>query len=123
MLVKVIENVRVAYTGLVGNKLRAVLTMLGVTIGIGAVIILVSVGQAVESFVVEQFSSVGANLIVVFGEISSTSGVSKGGAGDVAIENLFIPLTESDVNALRDRARAGYSGGRAGCCGDIDRHL
>jgi putative ABC transport system permease protein len=92
VIAKIFDNVRIAYVGLVSNKLRTALTMLGITIGIASVIILVSIGQAVETFVKDQFSSVGSNLIVVFGNIP--------GANDSG-----QPLTASDVAALSDSFR------------------
>ncbi len=100
MITQLLDNFRVAYIGLISNKLRAALTMLGVTIGVAAVIILVSVGQAVETFVVDQFSSVGSNLLVVFGDVSSTGSRNPNNPG-----SAFIPLTESDVAALSDNFR------------------
>ncbi|MBZ0284918.1 MAG: ABC transporter permease [Anaerolineae bacterium] len=60
------ENVRVALIGLRSNKLRSVLTMLGITIGVASVIILVSLGQAVDNFVRQQFLGIGTNLLIVF---------------------------------------------------------
>jgi putative ABC transport system permease protein len=88
VIAKVLDNVRIAYVGLVSNKLRTALTMLGITIGIAAVIILVSIGQAVETFVKDQFSSVGSNLLVVFSNPSAQN-----------------PLTSKDVVALSDSFR------------------
>jgi putative ABC transport system permease protein len=61
------ENIRVAINGLRSNILRTLLTMLGITIGVASVIVLVSVGQAVEGFVRGQFLGLGANLVIVFG--------------------------------------------------------
>ncbi len=66
MLTGVLENVRVALIGLRSNKLRSALTMLGITIGVSAVIVLVSIGQAVEFFVRDQFLGLGTNLMLVF---------------------------------------------------------
>lgn len=60
------ENVRVALIGLRSNKLRSALTMLGITIGVASVIVLVSLGQAVDSFVRQQFLGIGTNLLIVF---------------------------------------------------------
>lgn len=60
------ENVRMALIGLGSNKLRSVLTMLGITIGVASVIVLVSLGQAVDGFVRQQFLGVGTNLVIVF---------------------------------------------------------
>ena len=60
------ENVRMALIGLGSNKLRSALTMLGITIGVASVIVLVSLGQAVDGFVRQQFLGVGTNLVIVF---------------------------------------------------------
>ncbi len=83
-----IENIRVALNGLGSNRLRTVLTMLGVTIGTAAVIILISLGQAVQGYIVGQFSGLGTNLIFV--------------AGTLDRFNRPKPLTEKDLIALSD---------------------
>jgi putative ABC transport system permease protein len=61
-----LENIRMAFVGLRANKLRSLLTMLGITIGVSAVIVLVSLGQAVDNFVRDQFLGLGTNLVIVF---------------------------------------------------------
>ena len=50
------ENVRIAFRGLAANKLRAALTMLGILIGVAAVITLLSIGDGVTRYVADQFS-------------------------------------------------------------------
>jgi putative ABC transport system permease protein len=60
------ESVRIALRSLLANKLRAILTMLGIIIGVAAVITLMSAGKGVEQFVEESFQSVGSNLLFVF---------------------------------------------------------
>ena len=60
------ENLRLALRALSANKLRALLTMLGIIIGVAAVITLLSVGQGVESFIVAEFEGLGNNLLFVF---------------------------------------------------------
>jgi putative ABC transport system permease protein len=82
------ENIRVALNGLRSNKLRAALTMLGITIGVFAVIVLVSVGQAVETFVRDQFQGIGANLLFVIGQADTQGRIS--------------PLIQDDYLALND---------------------
>jgi putative ABC transport system permease protein len=62
------ENVRIAIIGLGSNKLRSILTMLGITIGVASVIVLVSLGQAVDGFVRQQFQGIGTNLLIVFAQ-------------------------------------------------------
>jgi putative ABC transport system permease protein len=60
------ETIRVALGGLLSNKLRSALTIIGITIGVAAVIVLVSLGQGLQGYVTNQFSSVGSNLLIVF---------------------------------------------------------
>lgn len=86
-----IENIRMAILGLRSNKMRSALTMLGITIGVAAVIILVSLGQALQGFVLGQFAGIGTNLVYVFGQ---TDGFDRP-----------QPLTESDLLALSDPYR------------------
>ena len=92
------ENIRLAIYSLVANKLRALLTMLGIIIGVAAVITLLSVGKSVESFVVAEFEGLGNNLLFVFpGQFEPGQGpVQPRGGG----------LTNEDVAALSDPLRA-----------------
>jgi len=82
---------RLAIISLFSNRLRAFLTTIGITIGVSAVIILLSVGRAFENFIVGQFSGVGTNLVAVFG--------AQNERGD------FEPLTQGDLDALSDSLR------------------
>ncbi len=59
---KLWESIRLAMKALAANKLRATLTMLGIIIGVGAVITLMSVGEGVQTYITEQFQSIGSNL-------------------------------------------------------------
>src|SRR5512141_907605 len=59
------ESVRVALSGLMANRLRSVLTMLGIMIGVAAVLALTSFGQGFQRYVTNQFQSMGANLLMV----------------------------------------------------------
>jgi putative ABC transport system permease protein len=61
-----IETIRIALTGLATNRLRAVLTTLGIIIGVGAVIGLVSLGRGVQDYISGQFEALGSNLLFVF---------------------------------------------------------
>ena len=65
---KFLENIRIALRGLAANKLRAGLTMLGILIGVAAVITLLSIGNGVTRFVAEQFSGLGTNLVFILPE-------------------------------------------------------
>jgi putative ABC transport system permease protein len=59
------ELVRLSLQTLAANKLRAALTMLGISIGVGAVIALLAIGTGVQNYITQQFSSAGTNLIAV----------------------------------------------------------
>ncbi len=83
-----VENIRVALGGLASNKLRAALTMLGITIGVAAVILLVSAGQAVSGFVTNEFTSIGSNLLFAFAAADE--------------EGTLDPFTMREVEALSD---------------------
>lgn len=58
-----VENFRIALVSLFSNKLRSALTMLGIIIGVAAVVILVSLGQGVQDYITDQFESLGAQII------------------------------------------------------------
>jgi putative ABC transport system permease protein len=60
------ESFRIAITGLLTNRLRALLTTLGIIIGVGAVIGLSSLGRGVENFVASEFQALGSNVLFVF---------------------------------------------------------
>ncbi len=61
------ESFRTALRALVANKLRSILTMLGIVIGVGAVVALMAVGRGATAAITEQVQGIGANLITVFG--------------------------------------------------------
>ena len=61
----VIQNIRIAFNGLEANKLRAALTMLGIMIGVAAVITLLAIGDGVNRFVADQFIGLGTNLVFI----------------------------------------------------------
>ncbi len=90
------ESIRMALRSLGSNKMRAGLTMLGIIIGTGAVIALLSVGEGAQRAITTQIQSIGSNLIFVFpGQISNTqSRVTR-----------YTPLTRQDAQALDDPAR------------------
>ena len=60
-----IENVRLSLLEFAANKLRAFLTVLGITIGIAAVVLLLSLGQSVQAYVAQQFEGLGTNTLRV----------------------------------------------------------
>src|SRR5215813_8164583 len=62
----ILESLRVAFSALLSNRLRSALTMLGIVIGVAAVLALTSFGQGFQSFVTSQFQRLGSNLLTIF---------------------------------------------------------
>ena len=88
---------KVALKSIARNKLRSLLTMLGIIIGVGAVISLVALGQGSQQDIEEQVASLGTNLMIILPGSSHLGGV-QGGAG--SLDTLSL----NDVTALRRSA-------------------
>ncbi len=71
----VLEYIKLAFTALRTNKVRSILTMLGIIIGVASVILLVSIGTGLQELVTQQFASLGSNMIYVMpGKVDLKSG-------------------------------------------------
>jgi len=86
--------VRIAGDSIRKNKMRTLLTMLGIVIGVGAVIIMVAVGQGAQKSIANQINALGTNLLVVTPGSSNAGGVSQG-AG------TFNRITVQDAEKLK----------------------
>lgn len=97
MILKLLENIRLALKAVWAKKIRSVLTMLGVIIGVFAIVMLVAIGEGVKQEVTGQIEGLGSNLLfIVPGKIDAESGPSSGAS--------FIgasSLTEEDIAVLR----------------------
>ncbi|MEA3336225.1 MAG: ABC transporter permease [Chloroflexota bacterium] len=93
-----IESLRIAMRGLSANKLRAVLTMLGIIIGVGAVIALLSVGQGVEKLITDQLQSAGSNLLFII-PVNLNDDSVQGGPG---VQSFQPSITVADWQAIDD---------------------
>jgi len=91
--VNVWESVRIAVRALRVNKLRSALTMLGIIIGVGAVIAMVGVGAGAQESVAERIESLGSNLIVATSGSLTSSGARLG-------QGTQYTLTEDDSAAV-----------------------
>ena len=97
----IMETVRLAFRALTANKMRAALTMLGIIIGVGAVISLMSAGEGVSVYIEEQFQGIGSNLLFV---VPGTQ--EEQSSGPPGLQATDSALTNGDVAALRDSLRA-----------------
>ena len=80
---------KIAFRALRRNKLRSALTALGIIIGVGAVIAMVSIGNGAKAQVEAQIASLGENVILIFSGSTTASGIRTGwgGAGTLKIED------------------------------------
>jgi putative ABC transport system permease protein len=93
----ILENVRIAVKTLVNNKLRSSLTMLGILIGNGSIILMVGIVQGAQNYTLKQIESYGVNLLSIF-----PGGVD---AGSWSAEESWR-LVLSDADAIRNYAPA-----------------
>ena len=89
----VLQSARIALRALRVNTLRSALTMLGIIIGVGAVIAMVSVGAGAQARVAEQIQSLGSNLIIVLSGSVTSSGIRLG-------QGTQLTITEDDAAAI-----------------------
>lgn len=100
-----IETIRTAFTAVMARKMRSVLTMLGILIGIASVMLTVGLGQGAQKQITDQINKLGSNLIIVNSGANSSLTVSNA-AGSSSSNNrtrFTTPLTLSDAAALADK--------------------
>ncbi len=95
----IIRTIRVSLRALSRNKMRSFLTALGIIIGVGAVIAMVSIGQGAKRAVEERFDSMGTNLLFVHAGSRSFRGRHGGGG-------TYQNLTPGDAKAIKEKADA-----------------
>jgi putative ABC transport system permease protein len=88
---------RMAIASILKNKMRTMLTMLGIVIGVGAVIVMVAIGNGAQSQIKSQIKNLGTNLIVVTAGSTQQGGASQGAQS-------FNRLKVEDVDAIRAQA-------------------
>ncbi|HOX15878.1 MAG TPA: ABC transporter permease [Smithellaceae bacterium] len=92
-------TVKISLRSLRVNKMRSALTMLGIIIGVAAVITMLAVGRGASNKISEQISAVGSNLIIVLPGSTTTGGIRLGSG---AIQNL----TRADADAIKSECSA-----------------
>jgi putative ABC transport system permease protein len=89
--------IKVAFKSIVKNKMRTLLTMLGIIIGVAAVIVMVAIGKGAEKRIQDQIASMGTNLITIFPGSMQTRGVRMG-------PDSGVRLTLDDVERVKKNA-------------------
>ncbi len=89
------NTIQIALSALKANRFRSILTMLGIIIGVAAVIAMVAVGSGATSSIEQQISSMGSNLLVVLSGSITSSGIRMG-------SGQAVTLTQDDAKAIAD---------------------
>ena len=89
----ILESIRIAWRAVMANKMRAGLTMLGIIIGVGAVIALVAAGAGAQAQVAERFENLGSNLLVISPRRAFFRGIGMSAGSSQS-------LTNDDVEAI-----------------------
>jgi len=93
---QIFESMRIAMRALAANKLRSILTMLGIIIGVGSVIALMSIGRGAQKYVTDQFAGLGSNLLFIApGQVNDGPPQER--------KNVKL-LTVHDMQAIGDRS-------------------
>src|ERR671929_167157 len=92
-------TLRIALRALGRNKLRSFLTMLGIIIGVGAVIAMVAIGEGAKATIRSQIASLGTNVLIVLPGTATQGGVRTGSGG-------VNTLVDADAKAITQEVRA-----------------
>jgi putative ABC transport system permease protein len=103
---KFFKSIKLAFAGLAANKTRTALSVLGIVIGVAAVIMIVSMGQGLQNLIMGQFSSLGTDVASIQTKVP---GEGYGGSMTSRGQGVLVTtLKESDAEALRNRDRFPY---------------
>jgi hypothetical protein len=110
-----VEIIRIAWEGVARNKVRSLLTMLGVIIGVAAVIIMIAISAGTERAIAEQIQGLGSNLVFIQGGLGR--GNPGSGMGSTAPQLLYQDTAVDPKRFRRRRHRGGAKYGSIGAGG------
>lgn len=103
---KIVKTMKLALAGLTANKTRTGLSVLGIVIGVAAVIMIVSMGQGLKALIMGQLSSFGSDVMSVTMKVPGSDFASS--SRSMAQGVVITTLKESDAEALRNKDRFPY---------------
>jgi putative ABC transport system permease protein len=103
-VINVPVTLKIALRALKANKMRSSLTMLGIVIGVAAVIAMLSIGTGARVRVSEEISSMGSNLLVVFSGATSSRGARMGAGSDPTLSLADAEAIKKECPAVQDVA-------------------
>ncbi len=104
-----LENIRNAFGAIYSNKLRSVLTMLGIIIGVASVVLMIAIGQGAQKSVTSRIQSLGTNLLTISPGSPSQTNVRFGGGGGSGGGQASTALSMDDLAAITEHV-TGLSG-------------
>lgn len=104
--------IKVAFKSIMKNRMRSLLTVLGIIIGVGAVIALVSIGQGASASIEKQIAGLGSNLIMIFPGHARVGGVSFGAESHRTITLDDFKRLEKETTLLKGLSPTVRSGGQ-----------
>ena len=106
------ESFLTAFSSLTTNKMRAILTMLGVIIGVGSVIALLSVGNGVNATITGEIESIGSNLVMVLPDRENSGGYPSLSTEDVEViaDPFYSPAVKTAAAEVQGNRQVQYSG-------------
>jgi len=107
---KILASMKIAFGALRINKLRSALTMLGIIIGVAAVIAMVAVGSGAEARIREQIASIGSNIIVVISGSITSSGIRLGTGNAQTLSEEDAKAIARDTSAVQAAAPVSRGG-------------
>ena len=96
--------IRISFRALNRNKMRSALTMLGIIIGVGAVIAMLSIGMGASKRIAEQISSIGSNLIMILPGATTSAGVRMGSGTQTTLTIADAEAIQNECPAVSDVA-------------------
>jgi len=98
---KLTNLIKVAFRSIFKNRLRSFLTMLGIIIGVGSVIAMISIGEGAQSSIESQISSLGTNMLMVMPGRGFSGRVSSGAGGRASLTMKDVELMRQETALLR----------------------
>ncbi|MFZ3073161.1 MAG: ABC transporter permease [Thermodesulfobacteriota bacterium] len=103
-MVDAVSAVKIALAAIKVNKMRSGLTMLGIIIGVGAVITMLAVGTGARRMIAEQIASIGSNLLVILPGASASGGMRMGAGTQPTLSLADAEAVYKDVSLISDVA-------------------
>lgn len=104
----IIENIQLAINSLFSNKMRSILTMLGIIIGIGSVIAIVTVGDSLASSITSEMSGVGARNINIGLEQKNMGEINEDGTYNESEDGIYNPYEIQEKDYITDEMLKDY---------------